>query len=100
VAATLGTAGPETLRKWIRQARIGGGRRPGVSSEESSKVRRPRCEKAEIGRADETLKSASAFFASSSTGLSGRGMGTLAWQVGTTTWPLAPGSVQNPHQLR
>ena len=53
----------ETLRKWVRQAEIDGGRRPGVTTEESEKVRELRREVRELRRANEILKAASAFFA-------------------------------------
>ena len=53
----------ETLRKWVRQAEIDGGRRPGVTPEESEKVRELRREVRELRRANEILKAASAFFA-------------------------------------
>jgi transposase len=55
--------GTETLRKWVRQAEIDGGKRPGLSSEESAEIRRLRREVAELRRANEILKAASAFFA-------------------------------------
>jgi len=54
----------ETLRKWVRQAEIDGGGRPGVTAEESEKVRELRREVRELRRANEILKAASAFFAS------------------------------------
>jgi transposase len=59
----IGTA--ETLRKWVRQAHVDAGQRPGVTSEESAELRRLRRENAELRRANEILKaaSASAFFA-------------------------------------
>ena len=55
--------GTETLRKWLRQAEIDAGQRPGVSSEESAELRRLRAEVRELRRANEILKAASAFFA-------------------------------------
>jgi transposase len=63
IAAKLGIATPESLRKWVRQAEIDGGQRPGVSSEESAEIRRLRAEVKELRRANEILKAASAFFA-------------------------------------
>jgi len=52
----------ETLRKWVRQAEIDEGRRPGVSSGESERVRRLERENRELRRANEILKAAAAFF--------------------------------------
>ena len=52
----------ETLRKWVRQAEIDGGKRPGVSSQESERVRRLERENRELRRANEILKAAAAFF--------------------------------------
>jgi transposase len=63
VAGRLGIGSAETLRKWIRQAEVDGGTRPGVSSEESAELRRLRAEVRELRRANEILKAASAFFA-------------------------------------
>ena len=63
VAQKLGIGTTETLRKWVRQAEVDTGRRPGVSSEESAELKRLRRENAELRRANELLKSASAFFA-------------------------------------
>jgi transposase len=62
VASKLGVAG-ETLRKWVRQAEVDAGARPGSSSEESAELKRLRREVAELRRANETLQAASAFFA-------------------------------------
>lgn len=53
----------ETLRKWVRQAEVDAGRRAGPSSEESEELKRLRRENAELRRANEILKAASAFFA-------------------------------------
>jgi transposase len=63
VAAKLGIGTAETLRKWVRQAQVDAGRRPGVSTEESAELRRLRAEVRELRRANEILKAASAFFA-------------------------------------
>jgi transposase len=63
IAAKLGVATPETLRQWVRQAEVYAGQRPGVSSEESAEIRRLKRENAELRRANEILKAASAFFA-------------------------------------
>jgi transposase len=62
VAAKVGVSG-ETLRKWVRQAEVDAGARPGPSSEESAELKRLRREVAELRRANEILKAASAFFA-------------------------------------
>jgi transposase len=63
VAEKLGIGTAETLRKWVRQAEVDAGTRPGVSSEESAEIKRLRRENAELRRANEILKAASAFFA-------------------------------------
>jgi transposase len=63
VAAKLGVTAPETVRKWVRRAEVDAGNRPGVTSEESAEVRRLRAEVRELRRANEILKTASAFFA-------------------------------------
>jgi transposase len=62
VARQLGY-GVETVRKWVNQADIDAGERPGVSSEDNAKIRRLEQENRELRRANEILKSASAFFA-------------------------------------
>ena len=62
VAQKLGIGTAETVRKWVRQAEIDGGQRPGTTSEESAELRRLRRENAELRRANEILKAASAFF--------------------------------------
>jgi transposase len=63
IAAKLGIAGPETLRQWIRKAEVDAGQRPGVTSQEAAEIRRLKRENAELRRANEILKAASAFFA-------------------------------------
>jgi transposase len=63
VATKLGIGTAETLRKWVRQAEVDSGMRPGVTSEESAEVRKLRAENRELRRANEILKAASVFFA-------------------------------------
>jgi transposase len=63
VAQRLGIGSAETLRKWVRQAEVDGGTRPGVTSQESAELRKLRAEVRELRRANEILKAASAFFA-------------------------------------
>jgi transposase len=63
VAAKLGIGTPETLRKWLRRAEIDAGQRPGVTTDEAAEIKRLRRENAELRRANEILKAASAFFA-------------------------------------
>jgi transposase len=63
VAQKLGIGSSETLRKWVRQAEVDGGSRPGVTSEEHAEIRRLKREVAELRRANEILKAASVFFA-------------------------------------
>jgi len=52
-----------TLRNWIEREEIDTGARPGVTSEDSAEIRSLRKENAELRRANEILKTASAFFA-------------------------------------
>lgn len=63
VAQKLGIGSAESLRKWIRRAEIDGGTRPGVTTEETAEIKRLRRENAELKRANEILRTASAFFA-------------------------------------
>ncbi|HEY8730301.1 MAG TPA: transposase [Acidothermaceae bacterium] len=63
VARKLGIGSAETLRKWIRRAEIDAGTRPGVTTHESEQIKVLKKENAELRRANEILKSASAFFA-------------------------------------
>jgi transposase len=61
VAGKIGVSS-ETLRKWVRQAEVDGGQRPGLTAEEAGEIRRLRRENAELRRANEILKAAAAFF--------------------------------------
>jgi transposase len=62
VSSRLGV-GSETLRKWKRRQEVDAGERPGATSEELAEIKRLKRENAELRRANEILKSASAFFA-------------------------------------
>jgi len=62
VSSRLGVSG-ETVRKWVRQAEVNAGLRPGVSEAENAEIRRLRKEVAELKRTNEILRTASAFFA-------------------------------------
>jgi transposase-like protein len=62
VARQLGF-GVETVRKWVNQADIDAGERAGTTTEDNAKIRRLEQENRELRRANEILKSASAFFA-------------------------------------
>jgi transposase len=62
VARRLGI-GEESLRAWVKQAQADGGKRPGVTSDERRRIVELERENRELRRANEILKSASAFFA-------------------------------------
>jgi transposase len=62
VAGKLGIA-EESVRRGRRKAQVDAGQRPGTSSSEHAEIRKLRRENAELRRANEILKSASAFFA-------------------------------------
>lgn len=62
VAGMLGIGSPEQLRKWVCQAEIDQGSRPGMTTSESAELKRLKKENAELRRANEILKAASAFF--------------------------------------
>ncbi|MDH6436012.1 transposase [Streptomyces sp. SAI-144] len=63
VAAKLGIGAAETVRTWARKAEVDAGQRAGATSEETAEIKRLRAENAELLRANEILKAASAFFA-------------------------------------
>jgi transposase len=62
VAEKIGVSA-ESLRKWVRQAEVDGGQRPGLTTEEAAEIKRLKKEVAELRRANEILKAASTFFA-------------------------------------
>lgn len=63
VAGKLGVGAPETVRTWVRRAEVDAGNRPGVTTAEAEELKRLKRENAELRRANEILKAASAFFA-------------------------------------
>ena len=62
VADKLGPT-PETVRKWVRQAETDDGRRAGLTTDERERLKALERENRELRRANEILKTASAFFA-------------------------------------
>ena len=54
---------PKTLRNWVQQAEIDEGHRPGVTTDEAKRIAELEREVKELRRANEILKTASAFFA-------------------------------------
>ena len=54
---------PETLRNWVTQAEVDAGDRAGTTSEEARRVVELEREVRELRRANEILRTASAFFA-------------------------------------
>lgn len=55
-------ASPETLRIWVRRAETDEGLRPGLTSDERTRMKDLERENRELRRANEILKSAAAFF--------------------------------------
>jgi transposase len=62
VASKMGIH-PETLRNWVKQAQIDAGAMPGLTTDERARLKQLERENFELRRANEILKSASAFFA-------------------------------------
>src|SRR5262245_25275727 len=55
VARLLGVGTAETVRKWVRQAQVDAGSRPGFTTEESAELKRLKRENAELRRANVIL---------------------------------------------
>lgn len=53
----------EALRRWVEQADIDAGAKPGMTTDAQEEIRRLKRENAELRRANEILKTASALFA-------------------------------------
>lgn len=62
IAAKIGCTA-ETLRKWVRQAERDTGARAGLTTSERERLKALERENAELKRANEILRKASAFFA-------------------------------------
>lgn len=62
VAQQLGI-NAETLRNWVTQAEVDAGDRPGVTSEDARRIAELERENRELRRANEILRTASAYFA-------------------------------------
>lgn len=62
VAERLGVH-PETVRNWLRQHDVDHGHREGLTTEEKDRIKELERENAELRRANDILKAASAFFA-------------------------------------
>ena len=62
VAEKLGCT-TEALRRWVRQAERDGGKRQGLTSDERAELKRLQRENVELKRANDILKTASAYFA-------------------------------------
>src|SRR5215471_19827937 len=62
IAEKIGCAA-ETLRHWVRQAERDAGQRPGLTTDERTRFKQLERENAELRRANEILRKASAYFA-------------------------------------
>ena len=62
IAGKIGCT-PETLRTWVRRAERDSGRRPGLTTDESERLKDLEREVRELKRANEILRKASAYFA-------------------------------------
>ena len=62
IAGKIGCSA-ETLRSWVKQEEIDTGRRDGLTSDERARLKALEKENKELRRANEILKTASAFFA-------------------------------------
>jgi transposase-like protein len=62
IASKIGCTA-ETLRSWVKQIEIDTGRRDGMSSDDRTRLKALEKENKELRRANEILKTASAFFA-------------------------------------
>jgi transposase len=61
VARQLGV-GKESVRRWVVQAEVDGGSRPGTTSEESAEIKKLKTENRRLREDNEILKAATTFF--------------------------------------
>ena len=62
ISAKIGCA-PQTLNEWVKKAEIDSGRRAGIPTEMSEKMKALERENRELRQANEILRKASAYFA-------------------------------------
>lgn len=62
VARQLGVA-RESVRRWVAQAQVDAGQRPGVTTEENEEIKRLQAENRRLREDNEILKAATVFFA-------------------------------------
>ena len=62
VGARVGVV-PDTLRGWVKQARIDAGEHPGTTTGDAARIKALEAENRELKRANEILLAASSFFA-------------------------------------
>lgn len=55
--------GAESVRRWVRQAQVDAGDRPGVSSDENAEIKRLKAENRRLQEDVEILQAATTFFA-------------------------------------
>ena len=59
---------PQTLLEWVKREEVDGGRRDGLSTSERERIKALERENKELRRANDILKTASAFFAQAEPG--------------------------------
>ncbi len=62
IASKIGCT-PETLRKWVRRAETDPGQRSGMTTDDREQLKKLERENKELRRANDILRTASAFFA-------------------------------------
>ena len=62
ISAKIGCTG-QTLNEWVKKAEIDAGKRGGVPTDISAKLKAPERENRELRQANEILREASAYFA-------------------------------------